>query len=85
MIAFYDKILRQIEKQQGDVFTKREVEQDSEDVLAAPSTYATVSCLRSSTPFGPAWPAWVCCPAFESLHIGDAHRPTSSKQQPKVA
>ncbi|MEC7988951.1 MAG: squalene/phytoene synthase family protein, partial [Candidatus Thermoplasmatota archaeon] len=23
MIAFYDKILRQIEKQQGDVFTKR--------------------------------------------------------------
>jgi|TARA_B100001094_G_scaffold325071_1_gene378783 hypothetical protein len=23
MIAFYDKILRQIERQQGDVFTKR--------------------------------------------------------------
>ena len=23
MIAFYDKILRQIEKEQGDVFTKR--------------------------------------------------------------
>ena len=23
MIAFYDKILRQIEKQQGDVFTQR--------------------------------------------------------------
>ena len=39
MIAFYDKILRQIEKQQGDVFTKRVILNKIQKMSLAAAVY----------------------------------------------
>ena len=47
MIAFYDKILKQIERSQGDVFTQRIRLNSPEISLAAAVTSAIVSCHAS--------------------------------------
>ena len=39
MIAFYDKILRQIEKQQGDVFTQRVKLNKAQKISLAAAVY----------------------------------------------
>ena len=66
MIAFYDKILRQIEKQQGDVFTAQvKLNKFRRFRWPLPFTCAIVSFRPSSTPSGAVWPVSACCPAFE--------------------
>ena len=66
MIAFYDKILKQIERSQGDVFTQRiRLNKAQKISLPQPCTSVIASCHASLTLCGAPWRASACCRAFD--------------------
>ena len=58
MIAFYDKILRQIERQQGDVFTKRVKLNKVQKISLAAAVYMRHRLLPVLIQFGQVWLRW---------------------------
>ena len=85
MIAFYDKILRQIEKQQGDVFTKRVKLNKIQKISLAAAVYLRHRFLPAF--LDPVWAGLarvVCCPAFDSLRPGTLIVPRVPRSNPRL-